>query len=417
MRKLLSILAFIVVSLLAVSMVSAVGVLPVAIEQLKINGEVVLSGENPYFEKGKTLDIKVKVRSTLVNGTSQDVRVAAEIDGYEYSDHESLEDSTPVFDLEAGDTRWVDLSIQLPQKLEKDLYLLRVRVTDRNSNEVSQTYNLKINPGKHALEVKDVIFSPGTTLKIGQSLLATVLVNNLGSKPERNVKVTLDIPQLGVSASGYIDQINSGNKKTSEELFVKLPRCAAAGDYKAKVTVQYREYETATKEYDLHLLENEQCTVPAAGQNKLVIMVGLDSQNVVANQQAAYPIALTNAGTASKTYLLELTAGDWATSQVSENLVVLEAGKTKVVYAYLTAKTTAAAGEKIATLNVKADNNVLQTLYLKANVVPQESSFNLRNGIEIALVILVVILVIIGLVIGFTRLKKDESNEEDKTYY
>jgi len=45
----------------------------------------------------------------------------------------------------------------------------------------------------------------------------------------------------------------------------------------------------------------------------------------------------------------------------------------------------------------------------------QANDFNLRNGLEIALIVLVVLLVIIGLIVGFSRLKKDD--EEEQTYY
>ena len=113
-------------------------------------------------------------------------------------------------------------------------------------------------------------------------------------------------------------------------------------------------------------------------------------------------------------------AGDWATVSVSESLVVLEAGKNKVVYVEVTPNVDATAGEHVLSLSVKSGNDVLETVALKASVVaPQKaaasSEFSLRNGLEIALVVLVVLLVIIGLIIGFSRLRKD--NDEEKTYY
>ena len=132
-------------------------------------------------------------------------------------------------------------------------------------------------------------------------------------------------------------------------------------------------------------------------------------------------VKITNAGTDTKTYVLELTAGSWATSKLSDNLVVLAPGKTKVAYAYLTPSKDATAGQKVATLSVKSGNNVLKTVYLKANVVEESSKLSLRNGLEIALVVLVVILVIVGLILGFSRLRKDDDDEvldeEGKTYY
>jgi len=424
MKKLLSLFALVIVSILTISMVSAVGNLPVDLLTLKINDNVVKANENLYVEEGETLDIEVKVFNNGMD-TAEDVEVEAAIKGYEYSDKESVSDSSHVFDLDAGDSRWVDLSITLPSKLDKDLYLLRIRVTDKNSIEVSQTYNLKINPTRHGLDIKDVIFSPGKTVQAGYSLLATVLVENYGGKDESDVKVTIDVPGLGISASDYISSIDSDDKKTSEELFLKLPLCAKKGDYQAKVTLDYdNAYETVTKYYTLSVTENDKCTTANASTttaaDKLVVAVGPD-QKVTAGQQVVYPLTFTNAGTTSKTYLLELTTGSWATSdsKLSESLVVLEAGATKTVYAYLTPDSKTAAGEKVASLTIKSDNTVLKTIYLKTDVTAKPG-MSLKSGLEIALIVLVVILVIVGLVLGFSRLKKDEDVEEegeDKTYY
>lgn len=434
MKKLLSLLVLFVLSLLTVSAASALN------EEnfgwaVEINGDPVFSGDivnedivdnaqqsvpSVTIEEGQSLDVKV----ILYTGDQavDDIEVEAKIKGYEYSDHETVSDSSSLFDLDAHTQKSVRLSFDLPGKLDKKIYWLYLTLYNSASQPVTQVVKLNVKPARHVLDIEDVIFSPGNTVKAGHSLLATVLVTNYGDKDEDNVKVTLDLPELGVSASDYIDEIESNpsktSKETSEELFLKLPQCAEEGDYTAVVTVKYDEgYETVTKNYPLHVLANEKCQ---AEEQKLIITVGPETQNVVANQQAAYPVALTNAGTSAQTYTLELTAGDWAASQLSENLVVLEPGKTKVAYAYLTPSSTAAVGEKVATLNIKAGDNVLKTIYLKANVVAQEkvSSFSLRNGLEIALIVLVVVLIIIGLIIGFSRMKKDtEPEEEDKTYY
>ena len=59
---------------------------------------------------------------------------------------------------------------------------------------------------------------------------------------------------------------------------------------------------------------------------------------------------------------------------------------------------------------------MLESVVLKTTVVQGTSankeSANLRNGLEIALVVLVVLLVLVGLVIGFSRLRKDNDGEE-----
>ena len=116
---------------------------------------------------------------------------------------------------------------------------------------------------------------------------------------------------------------------------------------------------------------------------------------------------------------MESVTGDWATATLSDSLVVLEPGQNKVVYVNVAVSPSATAGEHLASLIVKSGSDVLETVALKANVVASAvpvDGISLRNGLEIALIVLVVLLVVIGLIIGFSRLRKDEEGE-DKTYY
>ena len=144
-------------------------------------------------------------------------------------------------------------------------------------------------------------------------------------------------------------------------------------------------------------------------------------QNVAAGKTATYALALTNNGVSSKAFLLEVVTGDWASASLSESLVVLEPGKNKVVYIDVAASADAAAGEHVASVALKSGSEVLETVSLRANVVEGTAAaapaknISLRNGLEIALIVLVVLLVIIGLIIGFSRLRKDD--EEEQTYY
>ena len=414
-------MALLIVSLVTVGMVNAAA-LPVSIEELKVDGNTLSKSsakENLYVEEGKALKVQLKVKNTGTT-TVNDIEVEAALKGSKYD----VEAQTSLFDLDSGDSRWLSLNLNLPRNLDNNdkLYLLRIWITDKNSDEVKETYNLKVNAVRNGVGVKDVIFSPGQTIKAGYTLLSKVLVDNYGAKDEKDVKVTLSVPALGVSHSDYVSKVENDEKKISQELFLKIPLCAKAGQYDAKVTVDYDDADrTATKTYKLNVLANDRCTTSAAAAGKLVLTVGPETQNVVASKQAVYPIALTNAGSETKTYVLELTAGSWATSKLSDNLVVLAPGKTKVAYAYLTPSKDATAGQKVATLSVKSGNNVLKTVYLKANVVKESSKLSLRNGLEIALVVLVVVLVIVGLILGFSRLRKDEDDEvldeEGKTYY
>ena len=195
---------------------------------------------------------------------------------------------------------------------------------------------------------------------------------------------------------------------------MSIPDCAAAGDYIVDVTAEYDEYESVSKSYELTVVDGGYCETDS---EKLIIAVGPESQSVNAGQQAVYVLSLVNEGTSSETYTFELTAGDWATTSLSESLVVLSAdGGSAVVYAYVDVAEDTVTSTQVASLVVSNGGEVLETISLTANVEASASEdFNLRNGLELALIVLVVLLVVIGLIIGFTRLRKDD--DDDQTYY
>jgi len=100
-----------------------------------------------------------------------------------------------------------------------------------------------------ALEITNISFNPSNEVESGRALLTTVRVQNIGEKDEENIKVEVNIPDLGLSASDYIDEIGAGESKTSEELYMRIPECVEAKDYSVKITVEYdEEYETVSVE-------------------------------------------------------------------------------------------------------------------------------------------------------------------------
>jgi uncharacterized membrane protein len=439
MRKLLSIMAVFIISLLAVSLVAAVpasstlGSLgffgDVSVE---VNGEeygfVNTSSGFPIYdttrvtvEEGEDLDIKVTLRN---QGTvdAEGIEVVARISGYEYSNSVSLEDSTELFDVNAGTRKSVRLNIPVPRDLTNGLNTLRIFVFDRNGAPLEFNFDLEVESPRNSVDIEDVSFSPSNTVKAGRSLLANVLVENYGENTEKDVKVTVAIPALGISATDFIDEIDADESEYVYRdydggLLLNIPATAAEGDYQVEVTVRYDNlHDSVKKTYTIHVVGNEQFS----NVDKLVLAVGPKAQNVAAGTTASYGIALTNAGTSSKAYTLKAVTGDWAAASLSESLVVLEAGKNAVVYVDVAVAANAPVGAHLASVSIMSGDEVLETVALNANVVEASKSsaaepISLRNGLEIALIVLVVLLVIIGLIVGFSRLRRDE--DEDQTYY
>ena len=419
-------MALFVISLLTVSMVSAADVStlggladPTSEINVEVNDEE-YDGTPLTVERGEELEVLVELVIPASNGptelaNAQNIEVEAQLLGY---DEEDVEDSKVVKKVTAGTKGTsVTLKLTVPNDFNFGAATLRVRVSGgANEADLTADYPLFVESQNHSVKIADVSFSPSLTVKAGKSLLTTVLVENVGDEnPEEDIKVTVAVPELGLSASEYIDEVAADDKEDVDEMFLQVPADTKAGEYTVKVTVQYDDLEeSVTETYTLKVVDSE-FVKPQQKSGKTILATGPEMQSVAAGKTATYAVALTNDGSASKAYAIEVATGDWATASVSEKLVVLEPGQNKVVYVDLTVAQDATAGEHLASLTVKSGSDVLETVVLKADVAaPQKASndTSLRNGLEIALVVLVVLLVLLGLVIGFSRLRKDDDGEE-----
>ena len=411
--KLFSIIALFLIGIVALtSLVSAASV-PVNVEKVEINGDEFDVDGNELrgdIVRDDELEIKVKL---LAIGDDENLVVKVEIDGLDH-DEDEAEAETDAFTIKDGRTYYKTLNIKLPQRMDADQYALRIEVSNKRDDKVVVMAMLDVTTPRDAMKIKDVVFSPEGAVKAGRALLTTVRLKNLGERDQDDVKVMVSIPELGISASDYLDEVEAEDSVTSEELYMRIPECAEAKDYTVEVTVEFDEGdEVVSTQETITVIENEVCNIPTTSQT--IITVGSDVQTVVAGETGVvYPLSLSNTGSTSKTYQISANAGDWASVKVSPSVAVVGAGETRMVYVYVSANEGATAGEQTFSVEVNSGDELLKEVVLKADVAENSASGwdGLKKGLEVGLVVLVVLLVIIGLIVGFSRLK---SNDEDET--
>ena len=415
-RKLLSLLTVFLVGVL----MSTVAFAAASIDEVKVNGDAVTQSSTNFIldvERGDTLDVKVKLTPTT---DMDDVEVEAVLRGIDSND--KVEDISETFDAKSGVSYVKKLSLPLVAKMDQDRYKLRIRVSDRDSATVEQTYELEVDTKRHDVEIRDVVLSPNTEVKAGRALLATVRLRNTGEKDQDGVKVVVSIPELGVSASDFVDELeredDNDDQATTEEMFLRIPDDAETGDYKVRVEVYFDDGDKKNvKETSISVLGG---TAQAKAQEKTVIAVAVDRQSAVqGGQEVGYPITLTNAGSESKTYTVSADGAAWATFRVApSNVMVMGAGESKAVTVFVKANDNAPVGQQTFTLTISSNDKVLKQLPLSVDVQKASGAAQLKRGLEVGLVVLVILLVIIGLIIGFSKLRgNDEEEGGEKTYY
>ena len=428
MKKIFSLLAVFLISVLMSAATFAV----LDIDFVKVNNDEVFQSSSNFMQdvdRGDELDVRVRLSSTV---PLEDVQIEAVLRGIDSK--ESVDDITDTFDMKADVSYTKTLTLPLIQKIDQDQYKLRIRISDRDSPGEEFTYELDIGTKRHDVEIKDVVLSPDTEVKAGRSLLATVRVRNRGEKAEDGVKVVVSIPDLGVSAADFIDELDEedgdDDQATTEEMFLRIPDNAKTGQYTVRVEVYFDDMDKkSTKETKIFVLgqDNKAAEKPKAAdtaEEKTIITVAANKQNAVkGGAEVGYPIALTNAGASSKTYTVRADGAAWANLKVSpSNVLVIDAGDSKAFTVFASAKENAPIGDQTFTVTISSGDKVLKQLPLSMSVSEGQATgvSKLKRGLQVGLVILVILLVIIGLIIGFSKLRGEEEEEEkggEKTYY
>lgn len=383
---------------------------------VEVDGTTLTSGTTILdLERGNTFEVRVEVTS---NVNVSDAQIEASLAGIH---NEDVEDTTGTFDLESGVTYVKRLTLELPDRMDQDTYNLRVRLEDRGEGQAQSEYDLKVDTARNYLTVKDVVLSPGDEVRQGRALLATVRVKNLGEKDEEGVKITFSVPSLGLSASDYIDEIESGDSMTSEELYVKVPNCADLGSHTYEVEVEYDDGdESVTETGSVYVTEGDVCELSEDAAPTTLVTVGPATQDVAQGASAIYPVTLSNSGSEAKSYTVSVDGtSEWATSSLDPaSSVVLQSGESKAVYVYVSANEDATAGEHMFTLSITSGTETLKQVALKANVL-EDGKTDFKRGLEVALIVLVILLVVLGLIVGFNKLRGEEEEDDNtgETYY
>lgn len=402
--------AILALTLFLVTIIS-VSALPVVLEEVEID-DVVLEQDavnRLALERGDEYEIEVRFTPFA---DIDDVEVRVFVSGFEFSDVADISDRTPTFDADANVTYVKRLSVRFPDEVDEDDYKLRVLISDRFDDELIARYNLKVDVPRNALKIEDVIFNPANAVRAGSALLATVRVENKGERDQEDVRVTVSIPGLGVSGTEYIDEIDdTDEEEETEEIFLRIPKCAEAGNYDVIIDVEFSQrHRRVSERSTITVLEDDTCDKDE--EVKTTITLGNQMQSVDGGQTAVFPITVTNAGRNSKTFLVNVPSSDWATVTVTPtSALVVPAGQTQTVFVnvQVSEDTPAGAHSLIATVG-SGDHS--QELTMTTTVLEQKTGA--KGVFEIVLIVLVVLLVILGIVVGIAHLRNKEQAE---TYY
>lgn len=429
-------MTMIVLSMFAL-MTSAVAAddLDISLFEVEIDGDEIYTWDTVLvnLERNQDLDVKVKFETDAAT-SADDVEITVFLTG----NKDKVSETTEAFDVKP-DTRYTKkLSVPLPQRMDDRNYQLRVVISSPNSNSEVFDYQIEVESEKHSMVIKDVTFSPYTQVQAGRAFTANVRLKNYGVDDEKDVKVVISVPELGLQRTTYIDEIEkdeavSTEEEATEDLLLRVPADAKTGTYDVEVKVYYDDGdEKVSTTESLRVIGSEaaaDAVAPVQGTQtgKVTITVGPQAQSVARGESGViYPVTMTNSANVAKTYTLTVSGvSTWGTSKVSPtNVIVLQSGEQKQAYVYVAANENSALGEHVFSLDVSTDNEMVQQVPLRADVLEGAagSAWNgVKKALQVAVILLIVLIVVLGIVIGFQKNRKDDNKDDvediSQTYY
>ena len=377
-------------------------------------------------DRGERIEVEVffTTGALFTDDEEDDVEIEVWIDGYD----EDIEDEIRGLEIDKGDFYKETLYLEIPNDIKlidgRD-YTLNVRISD-SEGSTSEEVDINVKELEHSLEIKDVIFNP-RTVQPGAQLRAEVRVENLGDEEEDDIKVTLELPELGLSSSSYINSLVSelqeeesddsdDQNSASKSLGLNIPRNVRSGAYEALVTLEYdRGREEVTESYTVFIGSGV-----TGGEAQ--VSVQDSTLNAEAGDTVVYTVMVRNLGESTSTFSFDVPSFSWGTAEVEPSDLVLRSDEAGEVFVFVTPHGDVA-GMKTLSLVVSEGNSQVDTLSLRANVDSNSvSSDSFRRGLEIGFAVLLVILVILGIVLAVRRVGKSNDIEEpvieeDQTYY
>ncbi|MBW2985936.1 hypothetical protein KY333_01065 [Candidatus Woesearchaeota archaeon] len=280
--------------------------LPITFEKVELDDVLLRQGQITRLDIEKNQKYEVEVLIEAQEDVA-DMELKVFVSGFEYSATERAEDNKGPVSMEAGEARKFTFEIEFSDEFDADEYLLRIAAMDRNDEESIGRYPIKLDVPRHSLKIEDVIFYPESKVTGGDALMTSVRVENNGEKTQEDVKVRLSIPDFELSATTYINEIEAGDEKETEEIYLKMPKCGADGLHAAEIVVEYGEghYQVIGRTY-VNFEQDASCVQPATQTVEVTVEQGQTNNAVTVEDTEAKPSNTSKVRKALEVLLLVL---------------------------------------------------------------------------------------------------------------
>ena len=378
------------------------GGLDVIIEEVRVNSVEVADDDVLQVLNGESVEVELQL---FAQENVEDSRFRIFIEGYE---HDTILSSTDIFSVKEGRTYVKTLNVQLPSDMQsQEDYKLRIEGANDLSGLTYKEYTLYVDTQRDRVDILDLVTTPSSGVEPGQNVIANVRLKNRGQQSQDSVKVSVSVPELGITESSYVSNIDNEEVTTSDDMLILVPETAKAGQYQAEVSLTYNDgYTSTVEEFTFNVL------APKIAEEKNLLVSYSNNVELEAGKTTSFDIVVGNPNTNAKPISLSVEDGAWADVSVSPSLAMIAGGSDNVYTVSVTPRS-AVEGEKTLSLTVKEGTQVVDTL--EVNTYVESSQFDLLN-ILLAVLIIIGIIILIALIVAIARRRNDSNDEVSEDF-
>lgn len=354
-----------------------------------IGGESLYQTQPFSVSRGDTIAIHVMFTPV---GDGEDVKVAAEINGY----RKAIEAETSRFDVLNGVTYSKTLYLKIPSDIDADeQYLLNVDVKSGNFSG-GGSFTLQIQRNSYSLDILSIEMP--SIVAAGRTLTANIVVKNRGSHKAEDVYIKASVPKLGLEKLVYAKDLVSADTDYRDDAIEKtlsltIP-ATAKGSYNLVVEA-YNDDATVTK--------TKSFSVGGIGETTATtVLLTEASKEVGQGKTVSFEMTLVNLAETSQSYSIDVLGTEgWAVAQViPSTALTLGKEESKKIVIDLTVASSATLGQHNLVVSIKSGNEILKQENLVVGVVKSKALGALIISAIVLAVILVVLIVALILIKG-----------------
>jgi hypothetical protein len=278
---------------------------------------------------------------------------------------------------------------------------------DQNNNGIGDACDLVVDK---------IVLDPSVVLE-GRAFTATATLTNNRAYDLRNLKLTFQVPELGLEQTEYVDTIKTG-QQVHYEFFLRTPNCAATKDYDLVLFVEWPKSPGVQESFHvagkMGLKGSENCSALGPTDQGTSVINILDIQDVDPTLGGAYPFTIVNNEAESQAYVLSVDGtDDWGSYQIEpRSLIVVPAGESQTGVLTIFANP-GATGEHGFSLTLRSKNDAKQVM-LTARIKQLEPGMSGRAFVQLAIFVVGAIILVVAFAVAAQKLYEKRKEKEMK---